>query len=204
MFSNKIHEQAELVLREGNISKAIELYTKALELNPNDPNIVSDRGVAYLHQENKELSLKDLDLAIELQPNYGYRYACRAFVYSHFKDYDKAITDYEKAVELDPDDAVAHNNLGMILEQKGYKDKADERFAMADKLSKMEDHLLDVVNDMDGKSQKEEVVTIHQEIDPTEQRTKSLSQYQEFKKVFTSKKQFKEFLHFIKNGFKIK
>ena len=175
MFSNKIHEQADLVLREGKISEAIDLYTKALALDPKDPNLVSDRGVAFLHLEDRELCLKDLDRAVELQPGYSYRYACRAFAKSHFKDYDGAILDYEKAVELDPDDAVAHHNLGMILEQKGYKDKADERFARADKLSKMEDHLLDVVDEMDNSQteKEEQIAPKHHEIDPNIKREKT-------------------------------
>ena len=100
------------------------------------------------------------------------------------------------------------NNLGLLLEQKGYKQKAEERFAKADKLSKMEDHLYEVMDEIEGEGiprKKEEENIINQKmIDPSEKREEYLGQFGEFKKVFTSKKQFKEFVAFIKNGFKIK
>jgi len=208
MFANKTHESAHTALKEGKIDKSIELYTKALKGHEKDPNIYSDRGVAYLHKNDQVRCYEDLNKAIELQPNYAYRYACLAFAKNNFGDIDGAIIDYEKAVKLDPTDAVAENNLGLLLEQKGYKQKAEERFAKADKLSKMEDHLYEVMDEIEGEGiprKKEEENIINQKmIDPSEKREEYLGQFGEFKKVFTSKKQFKEFVAFIKNGFKIK
>lgn len=203
MFANKTHEEAHTLMQKGDLKGSIELYTKALSEHPNDCNLISDRAVAYLHANEKENCFKDFDAALELQPNYGYRYASRAFAKNHFGDIDGAVEDYEKAVELDPDDAVAQNNLGLLLEQKGYKNAAEERFKRADKLSKEEDHLLELIDNMDENPEVKPNEKI-KEIDPNDQREKNISTGQELKKVFTSKSQFKEFLNFIKNGFKIK
>ena len=199
MFANKIHEAAEKEREAGNQEKAIELYSKALIESPNDCNIISDRGVAYLHLNNKEFCLKDLDLAIQLQPDYAYRYACRAYAKRRFGDLDGAVEDYEKAVELDPEDSIAHNNLGLIMEERGYQKKAEKRFERADKLTKMENNLLDVIDELDEKPE-EETKSPLPKVKPEREPTKS----EEFKKVFTSKNQFMEFIRFIKNGFKIK
>lgn len=46
-----------------------------------------------------------------------------------------AIEDYEKAIELDPEDAVAFNNLGLVEEKLGRKEKAKDYFEKADSLS---------------------------------------------------------------------
>ncbi|MCE2777491.1 MAG: tetratricopeptide repeat protein [Algoriphagus sp.] len=46
-----------------------------------------------------------------------------------------AIADYEKAIELDPEDAVAYNNLGLVEEKMGRKEKAQQNFTKADALS---------------------------------------------------------------------
>ena len=40
------------------------------------------------------------------------------------RDYDEAIACFRKAIELDPKDAMAHNNLGDALRQKGQVDEA--------------------------------------------------------------------------------
>ncbi|MDX2360411.1 MAG: tetratricopeptide repeat protein [Crocinitomicaceae bacterium] len=204
MFVNKLHEEAHETLKNGDVEKAIEQYTQVLQEHPNHFDVLSDRGVAYLHANNQLGCYADLDRAIELQPNYSYRYACRAFAKNHFKDINGAVEDYEKAVQLDPDDAIANNNLGMLLEKQGYQQAAVDRFDRADKLSKAEDQLLDVIDELEENTPElKERVELPESKEPTveeDQTTKS----KEFKKLFTSKSQFKEFIAFMKNGFKIK
>lgn len=211
MFTNKTHEDAHNKLNEGELDLSIELFTKALAEAPDDLNILSDRGVAFLHKKDKLRCFGDLNRAIELQPNYAFRYACRAYAKKHFGDIDGAVEDYEIAVNLDPDDAVAQNNLGMLLEEKGYKKQADERFARADKLSEQESDLLNVITDLEDDSPIEEATVVPEEPtveivyqETTEAPKEDTTSSKEFKKVFTSKNQFKEFIKFVKNGFKIK
>ncbi len=197
MFANKTHKKAEKALKEGKLDKAISLYTKALKESPNHIDIISDRGVAYLNMNKEKECFEDLDRAITLQPDYGYRYACRAFAKKNFGDLEGAIKDYENAVELDPSDEIGHNNLGLLLEQKGYQDEAEKRFEQAKKLSEAEDRLLDVT------------VTSRDSVSNTKKPEPELedemtTKMKEFKKVFTSTEQLKEFLNFLKNGFKIK
>lgn len=217
MFANSTHEAAHKLLNDGKVTEAIEAYTKALEINPDNPDIYSDRGVAHLHNMDKQNCFADLNKAMELQPDYSYRYASRAFAKKNFGDLTGAILDYEKAVELDPDDAVALNNLGLLLEQQGYKKSAEERYARADKLSEQEDHLLEVIDDLDQEKPKvqaeadpiesiesEEVDVQDQEIETENDQKDSSNKSGELKKIFTKKSQFQEFIRFIKNGFKIK
>ena len=210
MFANSKHEAAHNLLNEGKVIEAIQLFSEALELNPNHPDIYSDRGVAHLHNMDKENCFKDLNKAMELQPEYSFRYAARGYAKNKFGDTPGAILDYEKAVELDPDDAVAHNNLGLLLEQQGYKKAAEERFERADKLSKMEDHLLEVIDELDHKTDDSVEMEIAQEVTEVDEKDEEVEtssaakNSREFKKIFTSKSQFAEFIRFIKNGFRIK
>lgn len=205
MFANEIHEKAHETLKSGEIEKAIELYTKALTQSKGHPDIISDRAVAYLHHNDKELCYADFELALELEPKRAYRYTSFAFAMNHFGDLEGAVAKYQRAIELDPDDAVAHNNLGLLLEQKGYKDEAKAKFDRADRLSKLEDGLLEIVDEMDGKSEEPKTNStplndIQKESEQKEETTVS----SEMKKVLTKKDSFKEFLQFVKNGFKLK
>ena len=203
MFANSTHEAAHELLKEGKVIEAIAAYTKALEINPNHPDIYSDRGVAHLHNMDKHNCFADLNKAIDLQPDYAFRYAAMAFAKNNFGDLEGAVADYQKAVELDPDDAVAQNNLGLLLEQQGYKKSADEHFARADKLSKHEDHLLEVIDDLD-RQESAEIEVDEPTMESSEKTGNPSSNSEEFKKIFTQKSQFKEFIRFVKNGFKIK
>lgn len=262
MFTNSKHKAAHEALKKGEVDQAIFLYTEALNAAPDDCDILSDRATAFLHKKDKLRSMADFNKAVKLDPNYSFRYAARAFAKQNFGDLDGAVEDYQKAVKLDPDDAVAQNNLGMLLEQQGYKKEADDRFARADKLSKMEDSLYDMMDELEGETEsgknpeKDEprepqstdksknnlrsefdarTAKAEQEsgekgpsdeienLKPTEKDISTTSTdsaqrpldaqegleedsntSKELKKVFTSRKQFREFVRFLKNGFKLK
>lgn len=217
MFANKIHEEGHDYMKKGDLEKAIECYGRSLLLNPEHPDIFSDRGVVYIHLKMKTEAMADFNMAVTLQPEYSYRYSARAYARDFFGDTEGAIEDYEKAIELDPDDAVAYNNLGLLQEKLGYNLKAKQNFERADKLSKMENNFFKIMDELEQQDIVEEQSTIdkveknkqseatkHEMIDPTEIREQNISTFREFKRIFTSKQQFSEFLRFIKNGFKIK
>lgn len=211
MFINNKHEEAHHILKSGDVMASIQLYTEALDMNPGHPDILSDRGVAYLHLNDADKCFEDFNLALEMQPDYAYRYASRAFAKSHFGDLEGAVEDYEKAIELDPDDAVAHNNLGLIYEKMGYFREANLRFERADKLSKIEGELFQIMDDLEGKHEdqpsSETTFAANQTEDDKnfeDQKGETPTGSKEFQKIFTSRKQFREFIDFVRNGFKLK
>lgn len=206
MFANPHHESAYQLSKEGKLEAALEEFKKALEQNPYSADIVSDRGVAYIHLNKKEEALADFNRAVEMQPDYSFRYSARAYALDFFGNTEDAVKDYEKAIELDPKDAVAYNNLGMLQEKLGYKKMAEANFERADKLSKIENdflHLMDELEESEAPKLSESTIE-HKTISPEETRDTQVSASGEFKKLFTSKDQFKSFLNFLKNGFRIK
>lgn len=218
MFANKTHEKGHELLLNGKYNEAIVLFSDALEADPNHPDIYSDRGVAYLHLKNEQKCMEDLNTALTLQPEYSFRFASRAYAKDFFGKTEAAIEDYEKAVALDPEDAVAHNNLGLLLEKLGFKKQAQENFKRADALSKQEKKLFELIaeiedNEMESspeisKTEEIEMINSHVKVSRLEMQEAAAainpSSFKEFRRIFTSKLQFSEFLHFIKNGFRIK
>lgn len=204
MFANPPHEEAYALVKSGEYKRALELFEKALLIAPNHPDILSDRGVLYIHLNDRVKALADFNDALHEQPEYSFRYSARAYAYDFFGDTELAIADYEKAIELDPQDAVAYNNLGLLQEKLGYKQKAEHNFERADKLSKMEARLYDLMDQLeDGKTADENAPT-RTVIEPQEKRERAGNAFTEFKKLFTSKEQFSSFIKFLRNGFRIK
>lgn len=210
MFANPKHEEAYQLVKSGAFDQALELFSEALEITPSHPDILSDRGVLFIHLNDREKALQDFNAAIEVQPEYSFRYSARAYAYDYFGETERAISDYERAIELDPKDAVAHNNLGLLQEKLGYKQKAEQNFERADRLSKMEARLYDLIDELeDDKTAtpaQDEVKPAQQRavIEPQEKREAASNSFSEFKRLFTSKEQFSSFLKFLKNGFRIK
>lgn len=115
-MASKLFTQA---LSEKDLQKAIELYSKAIELDPNFAEAYSNRGYAkYLLGEEKN-ALQDYDKAIELNPNLSEAYNNRGNAKESLGDENGALEDYDKAIELNPDYTNAYNNRGIVKRELG-------------------------------------------------------------------------------------
>ena len=194
-FLNTEHEKAYNLMLEKDYQQALKIFDDLIYLFPNEANLLSDRGVIFIHLNKKEEALKDFDQAVFLENSYGYRYASRAYARDFFGDTEAAILDYEKAIKLDPEDAVSYNNIGLLQEKLGYQQKAQKNYDVADEISKTHEEIL-IPPPPDLENQEPKV--------QEESSIKNKSFFSEFLKVFKSKKQFSEFIGFIKKGGKLK
>ena len=202
MFISKEHEEAYKLLQNTEYELAVKHYSACIRLHPNAAELFSERGVAYIHLKEKEKSLADLNKSVELQPDYAYRYSSRGHAKDFFGDTDGAIEDYEIAAEMDPNDAIVYNNLGLLLEKKGNQMMAKSYYDRSDELRKQEEALQTVVSDLESAPLDDSPIEANSNSDSTAEIPSSTTA--EVKKIFTQKSQWKEFLSFVKNGFRIK
>ena len=210
MYVNSNHKKAQELLDQEKLESALVYFNKALKEAPKHPDILSHRGVVYLHLNQKKKCMDDLKESLLLEPDNPYRYASLAYAKDFFGDLDGAIADYQKAVKLDPEDAVAHNNLGLLMEKKGYQDKAQRNFEKADKLANIERKMFDKLDEMEGKSPSSEEYEASappkgEQIQPRKLQPDEVPTKKEVvRDMLTKKSTFKEFISFIRNGFKLK
>ena len=115
--------------------RAMEDYSKAIELNPNLAEAYNNRGNGYYELKESERAIEDYSRAIELNPNLAKVYYNRGVAYGEQKEYERAIEDYNKAIELNPKYADAYNNRGVAYgEQKEYE-RAIKDFSKAIELN---------------------------------------------------------------------
>lgn len=89
-----------------NNEKAIEFFSKKIELEPTEPIGFLNRGFANYDLNKGDKVLVDFNKAIELEPKNASFYTYRGQLYQEkLLQYDKALTDYNKALELEPDNA---------------------------------------------------------------------------------------------------
>lgn len=191
MTKDQLFSLAMAKVKENDHLAAIKAFTKVLEIDPKDANSLSHRGIAYLNLEQYELALKDMNAAVEFDPEYSFRYQSRAYLKTRLKDHEGAIRDYEKAVELDPSDGIALNNLALAQEQMGWNQHAKQNFDKSDKMMG--------VKTVEERAKERQLVA---ETKVTENND-SPNKKEIAKSVFTKKSVFKEFIQFIKNGFKL-
>ena len=83
--------------------KSIEAYGKALALQPNDPNVLTDQGIMYREVKKFELAAKNFEKASKLDPRHQQSLFNLGVVYAFdLKQTEKAIEAWTKVVQIDP------------------------------------------------------------------------------------------------------
>lgn len=89
---------------ERHYAKAVEGYTLAIELNPTNEILYSNRAFAHIRLENFGSAAADATQAISVNPKYGkayYRRGDASMALGHFKE---AVRDFRAAARLAPND----------------------------------------------------------------------------------------------------
>jgi serine/threonine protein kinase len=113
--SKEFYRQADNFYARKKFDKAIETYTLAIELNPNDYAIYNNRGAAYHATGEYQKAINDYTKAVELNPYHFSAYNNRGAAYEDIGNIEQAVADYRKAIELDPENKLAKDNLKRIL-----------------------------------------------------------------------------------------
>lgn len=184
-----------------DLAAAVATYSKLIDKSPSDPDLRYERALTYIHLQQPKMALMDLDSAQNLEPNNPFRYASRAYVKDMLGDVAGAIADYEKALELDPQDAVCHNNLGLLQEKMGRMQQANKHFKSADQLA--DEFFENAGGPPDEESDKPASPSPTKEPQPDDVSPVKPS-FKDYTKViggvFTSRQQFKAFIQFIKGN----
>ncbi len=129
---SKLFAQA---VSEKNPSKAMELYSKIIDIAPNIAEAYNNRGNIRKDMNDPDGALQDYNKAIELDPNYAIAYNNRGNLRDDMKDLDGALQDYNKAIELNPNDAIAYNNRGNLRDDMNDLDGALQDYNKAIELN---------------------------------------------------------------------
>ncbi len=119
--SQQSREKAKSLLDEGHIAygeknytKAITLYTDAVQVNPNYDDGYYWLGNAKFALTKYKEAILEYNKAIELNPNNEQAYYYRAMSNYNLEVYDETLPDFDKAIELNSDVASMHYYRGDV------------------------------------------------------------------------------------------
>ena len=183
--------EARKAYESKDFHKSAEIFASVLEVQQS-AQVYYEYAICLLQLQQKKKALLQLDKALELDPRNPFRYSSRAYVRDANGDLKGAIEDYKACIKIDPEDAIAHNNLGLLFEKQGRKEAAKHHIKQADKLSEAYEYL-----ENQKRIDHEEKSAIPKED------LKSKSFGAEILNVFRDKKSRSEFFTFVRKGWKL-
>ena len=130
-YSRDYVNAADSWVLKDNIEKALPLYKKAMELDPESPKAVLGMAVA-LTKANRPEEAKDYYLrCLALDPDNSQAHNNLGLWYDRAGNGGEAERHFLEAIRLKPHSSQAHNNLGMAYGKRGELARATQEFERA-------------------------------------------------------------------------
>jgi tetratricopeptide (TPR) repeat protein len=107
-------------------------FRRALELNPEQPNVMNYLGYSLVEQRrNFDEALGLIQRAVAARPESGYIIDSLGWVYYRLGRFEEAVTPMERAVELEPNDPIVNDHLGDVYWMAGRLREAEFQWQRA-------------------------------------------------------------------------
>jgi len=111
-----MHLLGVIALQTRRAQRAVELFSKAIALNPDIAEAHSNLGKGLRDLKRPEAALASFEKAIALKPDFADAYNKRGIVLRELDRSETALTSYDMAIALKPDFAEAYYNRGNVLQ----------------------------------------------------------------------------------------
>ena len=115
--------------RAGRADAALADLQQALEIKPDNPQALAQRGNHFLKQRRFGLAVEDYGRALDLEPTLVEAYYGRAIAQGQLGDFARAIEDYDRISNLDPAFSAAYFNRAAAYERLGDLERAARDYA---------------------------------------------------------------------------
>ena len=99
---DRYKSQGNACLQAGQFSEAVELYSKAIALDPNNEIYFSNRAAAYAGMSRWREALDDAHEVVQLKPDWVKGWVRRGAAHSGLGQHEEARKAYLKATQLEP------------------------------------------------------------------------------------------------------
>jgi len=115
--ADAINLLAAIAVQTGNPQKAVDLFARAIELDPNNVEAYCNSAMALRQLNQLDAALAHLEKAIALKGDFAEAYLNRGLILSELKQWDAALASYRQVIALEPDYVEAHLACGHVLKE---------------------------------------------------------------------------------------
>ncbi|XP_011498449.1 PREDICTED: stress-induced-phosphoprotein 1 [Ceratosolen solmsi marchali] len=98
-----LKDKGNAALKEGKIEEAIDFYSQAIELDPNNHILYSNRSAAYAKECQYTKALEDAEKTVSLKPDWGRGYVRKAHALSQLGRTDESVSTCKIGLLVEPD-----------------------------------------------------------------------------------------------------
>ncbi len=98
----------------GNYQRAVEAFSRVIEMRPDYAHAYNNRGVAYSELGSFRLAIRDFNRAIAMKPREALFRFNRAIAFGKGEQFDLAVRDFREVIAMDPHNTDARFLLGLI------------------------------------------------------------------------------------------
>ena len=111
---------------EGRFDQAVEVYTRALKLRPEEASGYWGRGYAHYKKDDLMAALSDDNEALRIDPRLAPVYHNRSIVRRRLGDLNRALADLDAALRLNPKSAHSYEERATVRQELGNLEGAVE------------------------------------------------------------------------------
>jgi Flp pilus assembly protein TadD len=124
-----------LLRNQGHIEEAMEHYQKAIQINPNDCEVLNNLGNALADKGRFDEAIENFRQAIRINPNFSEALDNLGIVLAAKGRLDEAIDNYRQAIKANSNRPETFFHLGMTLHQLGRTREAIAQYREALRLN---------------------------------------------------------------------
>ena len=103
------------LLTEGNLEQAVDVFKKAIEFSPENPELLTTLGLLYLQMNQSQKAFEQLGNALAYDPGNVHAILAAGAMIQDQGDFEVALTKYHNASTKIPESPQLWNNIGMCF-----------------------------------------------------------------------------------------
>ena len=118
MNSSELKDLGNNEFRNGNYQSAIKFFDEAIEKDPENHVLYSNRSAAYLSSGEGQKALADAEKCVNLEPTWAKGYGRKGAALHMLKKYDDSIASFEHGLSLETNNSYLQSGLELVKNEK--------------------------------------------------------------------------------------